>query len=63
MSDMPQPKRRRKRIQRREIELPPIGYQPSKAELEEDVRLPATPTELAKAIVQDVTVTRSATKA
>lgn len=53
------PKRRRKRIRPREIELPPIGYQPSKAELDEDVRLPATPTELAKAIVQDVTVTRS----
>lgn len=51
-------KRRRKRIQHREIELPPIGYQPSKSELEADVRLPATPIELAKAIVQDVTVTR-----
>ena len=55
---MTKPKRR-KRIQRREIELPPIGYQPSKAELEEDVRLPGTPTQLAKAIVQDVTVTRA----
>lgn len=52
-------KRRYKRIQRREIVLPPIGYQPSKAELEEDVRLPATPTEQAKAIVQKVTVTRA----
>ncbi len=56
---MPKRKRRRKRIRRREIELPPIGYQPSKAELEEDVRLPCTPTQLAKAIVQDVTVTRA----
>ena len=55
----PKPKRRRKSIQRREIELPPIGYQPSKAELEEEVRLPATPTELAKAAMQDVTVTRA----
>ena len=54
------PKRKRhKRIQRREIELPAIGRQPSKAELEEDVRLPCTPTQLAKAIVQDVTVTRA----
>ena len=52
-------RKRRKRIQPREIELPPIGYQPSKAELEEEVRLPCTPTELAKAIVQDVTVTRA----
>ena len=55
---MPKRKRRRKRIQRRDIDLAPIGYQPSKAELEEDVRLPCTPTELAKAIVQDVTVRR-----
>ena len=54
------PKRkRRKRIHRREIELPPIGCQPSKAELEEDVRLPCTPTQLARAAVQDVTVTRA----
>ena len=52
-------RKRRKRIQRREIVLPPIGSQPSKAELEEDVRLPCTPTQLAKAIVQDVTITRS----
>ena len=55
---MSKPKPRRKRIRRREIELAPIGYQPSKAEHEELVRLPCTPTELAKAIVQDVTVTR-----
>ena len=55
---MPKRKRRRKWIVRREIELPPIGHQPSKAELEEEVRLPATPTELAKAAMQDVTVTR-----
>ena len=50
---------RRKRIQRREIALSPIGYQPSKAELEEDVRLPGTPAQLAKAAMQDVTITRS----
>ena len=41
-------KRRRKRITRREITLQVSGYQPSKAELEEDVRLPATPIQLAK---------------
>ena len=51
-------KRRRKRIQRPEIELAPTGYQPSKTELEEFVRLPCTPTELAKAAMQDVTVRR-----
>ena len=55
---MTAPKRRRKRIRRREIELPPIGYQPSKAELEEDERLPVTPTELAKAVMQDVVIRR-----
>lgn len=58
MTDSPK-RKRRKRIRPREIELLPIGFQPSKAELEEDVRLPATPTELAKAVVQDVLVTRS----
>ena len=56
---MPKRKRRRKRITRREITLQPPGHQPSKAELEEEVRLPATPTELAKAVMQDVTVTRA----
>ena len=58
MANQTKRKRRRKRITRREIELPPIGYQPSKAELEEEVLLPATPTQLAKAVMQDVTVTR-----
>ena len=57
---MSKPKRRRKRIHRREIELQPIGYQPSKAELEEEVRLPCTPTELAKAAMLDVTTRRPA---
>lgn len=51
--------RRRKRITRREVTLQVSGYQPSKAELEEDVRLPATPTQLGKAVVQDVAVTRT----
>ena len=52
-------KRRRKRIKRRELTLPPSGYQPSKAQLDEEVRLPATPTQLAKAMVQDVKITRA----
>ena len=52
-------KRRRKTIKRPEIVLPPTGYQPSKAELEEEVRLPATPTELARAAMQDVTIRRA----
>ena len=56
---MSKPKRRRKRITRRELTLTCIGYQPSKAELEEGVRLPATPTQLVKAVMQDVTVTRA----
>ena len=56
---MPKRKRRRKRITRRELTLEAIAYQPSKAELEEEVRLPATPTQLATAVMQDVTVTRA----
>ena len=51
-------RKRRKRIRRLEIELPPIGYQPSKAEIEEEVRLPCTPTQLARAVMQDVTTRR-----
>ena len=54
-------KRRNKRIKRRKLTLKPSGYQPSKAELEEEVRLPATPTKLAKAMVQDVKITRANT--
>ena len=50
---------RRKRIRRKELTLPPPGYQPSKAQLDEEVRLPATPTQLAKAMVQDVKISRS----
>ena len=52
-------KRRRRQIKRREIALKPSGYQPSKAELDEEVRLQATPTQLAKAMVQDVKITRA----
>ncbi len=55
---MSKTKRRRRRIRRREIEVVASDYQPSMAEQREVVRLPCTPTELAKAIVQDVTVTR-----
>ena len=50
--------KRRKRIKRREIMLPAPGYQPSKAQLEEEVRMPATPTELARAAMGDVKITR-----
>ena len=34
----------------------PAKYQPSKAELEEDMRIDATPEELARAILQPVKV-------
>ena len=42
------------------VEVEPYSYQPSRAELREDMSIPATPEELAKAVVQDVkVVTRS----
>lgn len=56
---MPEKRKRRRKIKRRELALPPTGYQPTKAELDEEVRLPATPTQLAKAMVQDVTINRA----
>ena len=34
----------------------PHSHQPSKAELEEDVRIPTTPEELARCVMQDVGV-------
>ena len=39
-----------------ELRVRPFSYQPSKAELEEDVRVEATPEELARAILRPVTV-------
>ena len=38
------------------IELAPSEYQPSKAELEEDVRLDATPEDVARSVLQPVRV-------
>ena len=40
----------------REVRLKPSAYQPSKAELEEDVSIDATPDELAVAILQPVRI-------
>ena len=40
----------------REIHVKPTTYQPSKADLEEPVRLDATPEELARAVMQPATV-------
>ena len=39
-----------------EVHVKPTTYQPSKAELEEPIRLDATPDELARAVMQPVTV-------
>ncbi len=41
---------------KREIELLPNEYQPSKAELEERVHIPATPETVAKALMRPATV-------
>ena len=38
------------------IELPPSSYQPSKAELEEEIHIPMTPEELARAVGRQVVV-------
>ena len=40
----------------REIHVKPTTYQPSKAELEEPVKVDATPEDLARAVMQPVTV-------
>ena len=43
--------------QRPVLRVKPCGYQPSKAELEADVSIPdATPEQLARAVMQTVTV-------
>ena len=55
---MGEKRRRRKQIKPVEVVLAPTGYQPSKAELEEEVRLPCTPTQLARDMMQDATITR-----
>ena len=38
------------------VRVRPFSYQPNKAELEEDMRLDATPEELARAVLRPVTV-------
>ncbi len=38
------------------VRVRPSAYQPNKAELEEDVRLDATPEELARAVLRPVQV-------
>ena len=40
------------------VRIKPSGYQPSKTELEEDVRVDATPDELARAVLRQVRVVR-----
>lgn len=38
------------------VRLKPSSYQPSKAELEEDMRIDATPEQLLQAVVRDVKI-------
>ena len=40
------------------VRIKPRDYQPNKAELEEDVRIDATPDELARAVLAPVKVVR-----
>ena len=51
-----QKRKRRKRIQRRELVLPPSSHQPSKAEMNEEIQLDCTPKQLARAVFQDVKI-------
>lgn len=39
-----------------EVRVRPYSYQPSKAELEEEIKIDATPEELAKALLRQVNV-------
>ncbi len=41
------------------VRVKPHSHQPSKAELEEDVRIPTTPEELAQCVMQDVEIEES----
>ena len=43
------------------VEVGPYSYRPRKAELEADMPIPATPEELAKAVVRDVMVVTAPT--
>lgn len=50
-------KRKRKQIKRTQVEIQPTTYQPSKAELEADISIPVTPTQLARSVLRDVDLT------
>ncbi len=43
-------------MKKRTLRLKPTDYQPSKKELEEEIKIPATPEELAKAILQPTNI-------
>ena len=47
---------RKQTIERPAVMIKPASYQPSKAELEEDVSVDATPEELAEAALRQVTI-------
>ena len=49
-------KTKKTKVPVKRIELAPSDYQPSKAELEEDVRLDATPEDVARSVLQPVRV-------
>lgn len=55
MSDKPEPREPRQ-IERRTVRVKPQSYQPSKAELEEDVSIDATPEDLIRAAFQPANV-------
>ena len=42
------------------VRVRPYSYQPNKAELEEDVRVDATPEELARAVLRPVKIVKDA---
>jgi len=55
MTDVP------RNIIRRRVRVRPHSYQPSKEELEEDVRIDAPPDELARAVLQPVKIVEDET--
>ena len=54
-SDLPK-RPGRPAIVRPTVMIKPAAYQPTKAELEEDMRVNATPEEVAKAVLRQVTI-------
>ena len=46
---------------KRELKVKPFEYQPSKAELEEEIHIPTTPENLLRAVVRDVKVVHEET--